>query len=718
MATLQKIRNKAGVLVAIVIGIALLAFVLSDFINSGTKGGRYRASDMNIAEVNGEKIPYQVFQNIVDNQINAYKSSGNEVDDNMMTSIREQAWEKIITDHILGYTEVRNKEGYLDYILYENTGVAVHKQELENMVIGKDVSPEVKQWFANPQTGQFDPQFVYNFIQMINNGQATPEQEAFWYYAQDYLINTRLQKKYTNLIKKGLYVTNKRAQLEMAERNHMVDFNYVSQPYTAISDSDVVVSDEDLQKYYEEHKKEYEQEASRDIKYVTFDILPSQEDYQAAKTQIEKIKEDFAKTNNDAQFVKLNSFSPYQDKYYKQGELMDPVIDSILFAADSGYIYGPVFQNNTYFLYKISDIKYLPDSVTARHILLKVETQDQVQKQKALADSLIDVLEKGLASFDELVLKYSDDPGSKDKGGVYEWFKQGTMVKPFNDTCFFGKPGKFYLVPTQFGYHIVEILKQSPKNKYIHLAIIDKPVEPSHNTRQIIYEKASQFALNNNTIEKFNKTIEEHPELNPRFAPNLFETTKEIAGLESPRELVRWAYKAKKNDVSEVFEFGNKFVVAVLTEVREKGIAPLEQVKDDIHMRVVVEKKAVKLIEKFTEAINSGDNSLDKLREKFNTNINEAPNINFLSFNVPGAGVEPNLVATAVNSAIGVLSKPVQGNNGVYVIEVTNIQELDDNDLTKDKSRILNDIRSRAEYQIIPAMKKTIKIIDHRAEYF
>ena len=138
MATLQKIRNKAGVLVAIVIGIALLAFVLSDFINAGNKGG-YHRSDMIIAEVDGAEIPYEAYQTIVDKQIKAYESQGQEVDETLLATIREQSWETLITNHILSYTEARDKDGFLNYILFNSSGIAVHKNELEDMVIGKNV---------------------------------------------------------------------------------------------------------------------------------------------------------------------------------------------------------------------------------------------------------------------------------------------------------------------------------------------------------------------------------------------------------------------------------------------------------------------------------------------------------------------------------------------------------------------------------------------------
>ena len=69
------------------------------------------------------------------------------------------------------------------------------------------------------------------------------------------------------------------------------------------------------------------------------------------------------------------------------------------------------------------------------------------------------VVNKG--NFEDLVKKYSDDPGSKDKGGKYEDFLATTMVVEFGDYCANSPIGKIGLVKTDFGYHVIEVLKRS-----------------------------------------------------------------------------------------------------------------------------------------------------------------------------------------------------------------------------------------------------------------
>jgi peptidyl-prolyl cis-trans isomerase D len=234
---------------------------------------------------------------------------------------------------------------------------------------------------------------------------------------------------------------------------------------------------------------------------------------------------------------------------------------------------------------KLSNIEYLPDSVRASHILLKAEDyNNDLASMLVIIDSLKNLVENG-ARFEDLARIHGSD-GTAAKGGDLGWFEFPDMVAPFSDSCFFAEKGDIKTATTQFGVHLIKVTDQSKKNKKVQIGILERKVEPSSKTYQYIYQRASQFAGINNNLEKFETAVDEETDLTKKVANNLGENDKRIAGLESPRAMIRWAYQAEEGDVSQVFEFGDKFVIAAVSEVREKGYTPIDKIESEITIAV------------------------------------------------------------------------------------------------------------------------------------
>ena len=702
MATLEKLRNRAGVLVAVVIGLALVAFILGDLLSSG--GSLFNRSQLEIAEIAGTSVSYQQYQAKVDElvEINKMFSGENSVDQQTSERIREQVWQEFVRDLVL-----------VDE--YEKLGIAIHPKELFDMVQGKNIHPIIRQLFANPQTGEVDPAHVIQFLKNIEFDQ-TGRQRAYWMFVEKEISVERLFTKYNNLIRKGMYVTKLQAESALADRNTKVDFSFVNVAYSSIPDSTVKVTKGDLEKYYDEHINDYEQKASRDVAYVVFPIVASESDIKMAEEWINKIAPEFAQATDAKQFVNLNSDSPFDAKNYKKGELSQN-IDTWAFDAKVGDTFGPYFEDNSYKIAKVAEINFIPDSVKARHILIGVmgQTQEAYNKAKSTADSLENLIRKG-ASFASLAKDFSNDPGSAEKGGDLGWFAEGVMVKPFNDACFNGKKGDITVVESQFGFHIIQILDKGKETKKVQVAILDRKVIPSTQTYQHIYSQASQFAGLNTTTEMFDKAAEEQ-KLTKRIANNLLEGDSRIAGLENPRELVRWAFKAELNNVSSVFELGDNFVVATLTDVREEGYAPLEKVKNDVMVMAIREKKAEMLSAKMTDALKSAT-TIEQLGEQLSAEVNQANGISFTSFSIPNYGPEPVVIASAVSAPETKLTGPIKGNSGVYAIVVSAKNVQDGTDVEAEKQRLTNSYQSRAFYEAYEALKKSSDIKDMRSKFF
>jgi len=707
MATLEKIRNRAGVLVAIVIGMALLAFILGDFLNSG--GALFSNSQFEIAEISGKSISFQKYQKELNNliEITKFTSGNNALDEETRERIQEQTWQQLLRQNIL------NDE-------YKELGIDVSSQELWDMVQGENIHPIIQNLFTNPETGELNTMAVIRFLKSYDQD-PSGQQKAYWLFIEDQMLQERKFSKYTNLIKKGLYVTEKEAQAELNKINTIVDFDFIAQNFSQIPDSLVNVTEDDLKTYYKNHENNFKQTASRSIEYVTFDVKPSAEDRKAAEEWINTIIEDFAKTASDKDFVGLNSDIPFDSKYYKKEELPERYREEI-FNAEEGFIYGPYFEDKTFKLAKLSDIKYLPDSVRARHILLQPSQQDTDYSQLyTLADSLINMLKSG-ANFAQLSAQYSADKTANEKGGDLGWFKAEEMIKPFSDSCFNASVGEYKTIPTQYGLHVTQVTDRGREVKKVQIAVLGRKLEPSSETYQNIYAEASKFAGNNHTYEEFNQSIRENEELTKKVASNIKENDKNIPGLESPRAFIRAIYNTDLNKIikaqnNPIFELNDRFVIGFVTDIKEDGIAPLEQVRSQILVQVKKEKKAEQLAEKINQQLADEDN-INTLASKLDTDVKTATNINFRSYSVPEAGVEPKLIAVATTIEKDKLSNPVKGNTGVYIVQVKSVNVTDNGTIEMQQNQGMMQFSNRANFEAFEALKEMANIVDKRAKFY
>ena len=380
MATLEKIRNRMGLLVSIVIGLALLAFILGDLFRGGTN---LTSDQFELAEINGTSVDYRNYQQRLEDALaNAKRNSGqNTLDDETRYQVRDQVWEQLLQERIMGEE-------------FDEAGVNVSTEELKDMVVGNNIHPQIRQAeaFQNPQTGQFDPERVRMYISQLQND---PEARSRWMAFEQSLKQQRLNNKYYAAIQKGMYVTDSYAKQAAIEQQKKVDFKYVSVPYTDLKDEEVTISDSDLKDYYESHKKMFKQEASLDMEYISFPIEPSQEDIQSIKSELKSLIPELKDSEVESQFVAATSDEPFDPTYYKKGEHENAVLDSIMFTQEEGHVYGPYRENGYFKVAKLSHVAERPDTMKVRHIVLMPTEQRSAQQTQNLADSLTKELEKG-----------------------------------------------------------------------------------------------------------------------------------------------------------------------------------------------------------------------------------------------------------------------------------------------------------------------------------
>jgi len=701
MATLERIRNRAGIGVTIFIGLALGAFVLGDAVQSGSS--IMRGNEQVVAEIAGKSVDFKEFQQKIDDLSNIYKlnSGSTSLDQKTTEQIREQTWMGLVRNMTM-------KE------IYEDLGIAVTSNELFDLVQGENPHAIIQSLFRDQKTGAINRPALIQFLKFQQTNTSGPEHN-YWLFVENQILEERSFTKYNNLLTKGIYTTTEEAKISLEGKNKKVNIEYVGQPYSAISDSTIKVTSAEVEKYYEANKEKYKQEANRDIEYIIFPVVASKGDEDKVIKWINDIKTEFAGVEDPAAYVNVNSDKQFDASFFKKSELPSNLAE-FAFSGKPGDIYGPYKEGNSWNICKIQKFEELPDSVNARHILVRVASQADATAAKNTADSLKRILSLG-GDFAALARKYSTDEGSAIKGGELGWFKRGMMVKPFDEAAFFGKVNEYQVVSTQFGFHIIQVTKRGNTSTNVQLATIVRNIEPSSQTYQQTYSLASKFAAENRDLKAFRASVTAQG-LNKRLA-NVLEADKEISGLENSRLLVRAAFKTEtgkpvlSSEGTPIFELGNQFVVAMLTSIQEKGYSSVSTNKPTIELALRKEKKAAQLKEKM-----AGKTELASLASSLGTTVGQAQDINFESYSIPGLGIEPAIAGAASALENGAVSKPIEGSNGVYVVKAIAVNKGLETDIANEKYQTTMALGYRVSVQAFEALKEDAGIVDKRAKFY
>jgi peptidyl-prolyl cis-trans isomerase D len=705
MSALQFLREKAGVLVAGLIGFSLFLFVVSDFFGRG-RGQRLKQKKYyEIGQIGGEYISYQDYELRLQNLLEIYKLSGrSNVDEATNESLREQTWQQMIREKILDPQ-------------YKKLGLGVSTEEVDELVLGNNPHQIVQQLFTDQQTGTFNKSFLVNFLKQTETDETA---KKYWLFFENEIVNDRTNTKYNNLVSKGLFVTSKQAEFDKNINGNTVDFSYILKNYASVPDTSIRIYQSDLEAYYAKHKENYKRTALRDIEYVTFDVVPSEDDIKQSEQWINKTKEEFASAPEPVEFINLSADSRYVGFFIPLNSVPENLKDWAK-KEDLTSVFGPYIENGSYKVARLIAVGDRPDSVHVRHILLSTGKTRTLDVAKHQADSLIKLIKSG-TSFETVATANSDDQGSAKIGGDLGWFPEGKMVVPFNNACFTGKKGEIKTAETTFGIHIIEILAQSKETRKYNIGYIDRKITPGSLTNQKAYSEASQFAGTNDTYEKFTKTIAEKG-LNKRVANSVAPQQKTLPGLDNPRSLIMSLFQAEKgkiildNSQQAVFEVGEKYVVAYCTKVQEDGVAAQKDVENDIKFALLKDKKAELISAEFNKNVGSGK-TIDDIARTMGLTVQEATKVNFRSYTVPGAGTEPALIAAASVAKQGILSGPVKGNNGVYMLAANNVTATQEEDLKLLHNRLKTSFQMRGTYEAYDALRKSANIIDKRYKFY
>ena len=703
MATLEKIRSKAGLLVGVV-GLALFAFIIGDFLNSGSTF--FRQKKEVVLSVDGQTIGIQDFQTKVAEMEEIYKmQSGNSsISEDIHTQIRESVFETMVREIILGKASL-------------NVGFAVGKEELKEMLMGDKISPMIQQMpmFRNPQTGVFDKNTLIQFLQTIESDEYAEQPDIqsakrYWLFVEQTIKQQKLEEKFSNLISKAIVANSLDAKANFEAGNINVDFDYVAQMYASIADDQVTVSDSEIQKLYDKQKELYKQGEAVIIDYIAVDIVPGQEDYVKVEETLNKVKPIFESATSVADVVNDNSDISYADVFVSASS-MSAEIRSFVQDAPINAVQGPVLINNTYHLLKLIEKTTAADSVRVYQIALP-QLDDLAMTQ--LTDSLINLINKG-KSFSELA---SEATGGNSKGEM-GWMTEASLLKAsdekFKNEVFNAPLNKVFVAKSTYGSHLVQVTERTaPVTKY-KVADIQIEVTPSSNTYKDLFNKLTQYVSKNKSLDAFRSAAQE-----AGYVCNADVTVgkndQTIGLVNNVRPLVRWAYDQKKGAVSDIFECQDKFVVAAVGGLQKEGYRSMASVSEILKRELLNDKKAAKIL---ADLKDKQFNSLEQYAEAMSSSVQSVKYVNFATSRISGIGMEPIITANAPLAEVGKISKPMKGNNAVYVLKVTDKHENNGEfNLESQKQMLEGSNNYRFMYQAIQILREKSKIEDNRIRFY
>ena len=688
----------------VIVGIALLAFIIGDFLNSGAT--YFNQSRENVAEIAGQSIHILEYQKAIDEMVDVYKlqSGMNDLTEDQMAQIRTSVWETMVSNRLL---EVE----------CEKIGLTVTSQELGERIFGSNPHPLLSQCRAfMDENGRFSHNALMQFYSYVNQDGVEQSEELmrlrnYYLFWENAVRSSLLQEKYVAILSKAVTANVLEAKNSFDSRKTTVDASYVMQPYYAIPDSVVSVSDSEIKSLYSKRKEQYKQEPNRTIHYVCFDIVPSEADYEEVRLWMEKLKPEFDTTDDVAGLVNSNSDIMYDGSNYSQSTVPAEYKD-FAFSGSKGDVTPIEFSDDTYRTARIVEAGLmLPDSVKLRHIYLADNNEERM-------DSIVEAI-RGGADFAALASKYSAVPQTAANGGEIGWVGEYGLAPEIAEPAFSKATNEVFTVKQGLEAQIFQIMERSEPTPKVKLAILSRKVTPSSRTYSALYNSAKRFIVEHGTMEAFESGAKEQ-ELTVMPAFGLQKNTEKVGSLAQSRQIVRWAFddKTKRGAVSDVFECNDCFVIALLTEVNDGEYRSLQNVSGELKAELIKDKKAEKIMQEM-KAVLAKDNTLEAVAKAVKAEVQQAEGINFSSYRFGTAGVEPGLIGLAPYMEVGQLSEPVKGNNGVYVIQTSNPKE---SDATYNEASELMQLNMYTSYSLpyraIELIRQKASIEDNRANFY
>ena len=615
MAVLETIRVKFGILITVLIAVALLSFIIDPSTLQSVSSSM--SSKYDVGEINGKSVSYTDFQADIDRftAVNEIMTGSSVQSEEMQTSIRNAAWQSLVDKYLF----IKNAKA---------AGLNVGEEEMVDIISGVIDSPVFTQ---NPafcdENGVFSPALLNDFVNYMSTDE-TGRLQLYWDYLIESAQTQQYYDKYYSLftlsnVANPLMVTN-----EIEANNNTFDVEFVMVPFGLVEDTTIVVSSDEIKKYYADHKKFFKQQASRDIEYVVYEVVPSAEDVAAANEELVKVYDEFATAENMKSFLLANSDRQFDNRWYRPGELntVASVVNDFVFGDKSKGVSEVLSNGNTFYAVRVMEEAMVPDSVFVKYVPSASEN----------VDSLLNLAEP-------------------------MWL---TQVEGFEDVMTVKKNNRITTGGLTF-----EVLDRTEPIAKKRVAVLEKTAVPSKETVNGYYSKANTLATKSaGKYENFQTACTEegvyaHP------VNRMPESAARLGAIDHTKEVTRWAFEAKVGDVSNIITVDNNyFIVAALTGIHKEGYADVKEAASQIRNILYMEKAGEKTAAEVAEKI-AGKGSMEAIAEALETSVSTKEDVAFSS--LTSQGLDNKFIGAASVAEDGKICGPLVGSIGVYVYKVT-----------------------------------------------
>ncbi|MBP8975414.1 MAG: peptidylprolyl isomerase [Bacteroidetes bacterium] len=650
MALLTDIRNNLAKAFGIFAALFIIYVVLDWGMDILGRRSRGRSEDDPIGVVNGEKITYKYFSEILRRTMENYKQqNGVDPDEETERQLRLQVWNQII-DEMLIQEEIKR------------LGLTVTDQEIRDIVQSQNPPEFLARQFRD-SAGVFQRE-------AYEQAMFDPQNKEAWIQVEDILREEQKRNKLQSILLASVQVSESEVRQKFIDQNTTLEADYVLfEANRFIPDSAITVTDRDLKKVYEERAEQFKSKESRKIKYVLFPIRPSSADSQSVFDEVNHLKEQI--TSGTLDFLEAaNTYSevPVNEAFFAHGELSRQKEDAV-FNAPKGAIVGPIIDTDGCHLIKVIDFRQgTTEFVKVRHILLNTEPGADSVKVLEQAKDLMKQIRSG-ADFGELAKKYSQDYGSAAQGGSLGWAKKGMFVKPFEDAMFRTSVGQVTgPVRSQYGWHIIKV--EGRDKREVKIAALTLKIKPSTETTDAIFKQAEDFVYIAKD-EGFEKAAE-NSQYEVRETPEFTEEGY-IPGIGANDIITSFAFNNKVGKISDPISIQQAYVVCTVSSIRKEGIRPFDEVKPALQSMALHNKKMEALypqVEAFYKTLKPESDIISEAAAIPNVIAQKTGPFKPSAY-PPGVGRDLKFIGTALGLNVGQISKPVDGTRGYYIIKLT-----------------------------------------------
>ncbi len=707
MAVLQTLRTKAAGLLIGILGLALLAFILSDLFSSGNAW--YNKFKDKAFSVDGEVVPTKKYADRIEEWETFEKLRRNvtSLDEPIQAQIRESVYQQMVKEMMLADQA-------------EKLGLSVSQEEMDDMAYGTNISPVLYSvgFFTDPQTGQFDKNALTQFLTQVKQDISSVqdvqvqsqliELKKVWAFIENMMKYQRLEEKYNALLAKTILVNNSEVKQSFEDTKNVADFAYVVQRYNTIPDSTIQVSESEVKALYETRKNNYKLDTDlRKISYFIRDVIPSEEDYDAVAKEMDAAKNKLLTTNNPALVVNEYSSSQFIDAFVAVSALPQ---DAKKFAetASINEIYGPIRDDQSYVMYKLLDKTIAPDSIKLQVLPLPQNLDATITNQ--IADSLLNVIKAGK---DFATVAQERAPGSN--AGEAVWVNEMMLANTFGigKQCFAANKGDILKLSLNGNLSLVRIDDKTKPVAKVKIASIYMPVLVSDKTQNTIDNELNQFLTESGKPDKIEADAQ-NKGYNLISDAMIYPSEPNLQQTPGSRQVIHWAFNEKVGSIKK-FDLSDKRIIAVIKQDIPSGYMPESEVSATLKAELIKDKKAAKMIE---DLKSKNLTSLDAYAQQIGTRVDSVHFVTFDSNNISGIGFEP---VFNVYSKVGQQNKldgPLKGENGVYVLDAIN-KTVDTKEMNA--AEIKSKLSQTTTYmmmQSLSALTEKMKVEDNRVKFW